>query len=123
MSAAAIAYSNEIQQTDLRLTPAAESKLCELLAAADAGVDSVRVFVAGGGCGGMGYGMTYAEQLTPYDSVLAGQGYKLVVDSVALNFLRGCEIDYAADSFVFSNVFQAVGGSGMCGGCAGGRGY
>ncbi len=123
MSAPSIAYSKQIEPADLRLTPAAESKLTELLATADGAVDGLRVFVAGGGCGGMGYGMTYAEQLTPYDSVLAGPGYKVVVDSVALNFLRGCEIDYAGDSFVFSNVFQAVGGSGTCGGCAGGRGY
>ena len=121
--AASTAYQTQVSADDIRLTPAAESKLAELLADAENDVDTIRVFVAGGGCGGMSYGMTYAEGTTGYDSMLAGDGYRLVVDAVALNFLRGCEIDFAHDNFVFSNVFQAVGGSGACGGCAGGRGF
>jgi iron-sulfur cluster insertion protein len=115
-------YSPEMTDDDVRITPPAAGKLAELLASAESGIEGIRVFVAGGGCGGMTYGMTYAENITEYDSVLAGEDYKLVVDAVAFNFLRGCEIDFAGDSFVFNNVFQAVGGSGACGGCAGGRG-
>ncbi len=123
MSQADTAYSTEITPAQLQLTPTAATKLAELLAAADPDIDGVRVFVAGGGCGGMSYGMTYAERVTAYDSVATGPGYKLVVDSVALNFLHGCEIDFAGESFIFNNVFQVVGGSGTCGGCAGGGGF
>lgn len=118
--AASVSYSTEVTDTDVRLTPAAASKLAELLAGAESGINGIRVFVAGGGCGGMAYGMTYAEGVTEYDSTLQGNGYNLIVDAVSLNFLRGCEIDFAQDSFVFNNVFQAVGGSGTCGGCGGG---
>ncbi len=118
--AASMAYSTAVTDADVRLTPAAATKLAELLADAEPGIGAIRVFVAGGGCGGMAYGMTYAETVTDYDSTLKGDSYKLVVDAVALNFLRGCEIDFADDSFVFNNVFQAVGGSGVCGGCGGG---
>lgn len=121
--AASTAYQTQVTADDIRLTPAAEDKLAELLAGAESGVEAIRVFVTGGGCGGMSYGMTYAEGASGYDSMLAGKGYRLVVDAVALNFLRGCEIDFAHDNFVFSNVFQAVGGTGACGGCAGGRGF
>jgi iron-sulfur cluster insertion protein len=117
------AYQTHVTADDIRLTPTAESKLAELLASAESDVDAIRVFVTGGGCGGMVYGMTYTESTTQYDSMLAGDGYRLVVDAIALNFLRGCEIDFAQDNFVFSNVFQVVGGSGACGGCAGGRGF
>ena len=46
----------------------------------------------------MAYGMTYAEGISEYDSALAGNGYKIIVDAVALNFLKGCEIDFAQDS-------------------------
>jgi iron-sulfur cluster insertion protein len=120
---ASTAYQTQVTADDIHLTPAAESKLAELLADAEKEVDAIRVFVTGGGCGGMTYGMTYAESSTHYDSLLAGEDYRLVVDAVALNFLRGCEIDFAHDNFVFSNVFQVVGGSGACGGCAGGRGF
>ena len=121
--AAAQAYSTQVSEADVRLTPAAVDKMAELMAGAESDVVAIRVFVTGGGCGGMAYGMTYTDQITPYDSTLEAAEYKLVVDAVALNFLRGCEIDFAQDSFVFNNVFRAVGGSGMCGGCAGGGGY
>ncbi|MDH3670231.1 MAG: iron-sulfur cluster assembly accessory protein [Gammaproteobacteria bacterium] len=108
---------------ELRLSPAAEVKMAELLANAESDIAGIRVFVSGGGCGGMTYGMTYAEEVTEYDSALEGDGYKIIVDAVALNFLSGCEIDFAQDSFLFNNVFKAVGGSGMCGGCGGGAGF
>ncbi|MFQ5994437.1 MAG: HesB/IscA family protein [Acidiferrobacterales bacterium] len=116
-------FSSEVTQTDVRLTPAAEAKMAELLESAEAGLNAIRVFVAGGGCGGMTYAMTYAEKPTDYDCTLEGSGYKLLIDAVALNFLQGSEIDFEQDSFIFNNVFQAVGGSGMCGGCMGGGAY
>ena len=59
------------------------------------------------------------------DCVLRGDGgFQLVVDPVAVSFLRGAQIDFVDDgvnsSFVFNNVFQAIGGRGACGGCGGG---
>ncbi len=112
-----------VSDGELKLSAAAEVKMAELLANAESEIAGIRVFVSGGGCGGMAYGMTYAEEITEYDSALEGDGYRIIVDAVALNFLSGCEIDFAQDSFLFSNVFQAVGGSGMCGGCGGGAGF
>jgi iron-sulfur cluster insertion protein len=122
-SAAAVAYSTEIAENDVRITPAARAKLVELLGEAEPGLDVIRVFVSGGGCSGMGYGMTFSESVTDYDGVLEGDGFKLAIDAVALNYLQGSEIDFTGDAFVFSNVFQSVGGSGACGGCGGGRGF
>lgn len=118
----AIEYSPRIGEAEMRLTPAAQTKLAELLAEADSEITGIRVFVAGGGCGGMSYGMTYADNTADndYDSVLEGPGFKVYVDAVALNYLQGCEIDFRDESFVFNKVFQAVGGSGTCGGCGGG---
>lgn len=111
----------------LQITPAARSKLAELLAEAGDEASAIRVFVSGGGCGGMAYGMTYADQTTEYDQVIESPELKVVVDAVALNFLRGAEIDFTADSgnpaFVFRNAYQApkVGGGGCgSGGCGGG---
>lgn len=117
---AAIPYPEKLVEADLRLTPAASTKIAELVADPEAGTDLIRIFVAGGGCGGMGYGMTFAESTTATDSILEGTGYRVAVDPVALNYLRGAEIDFAHGTFVFNNVFQAVGGSGRCGGCGSG---
>jgi iron-sulfur cluster insertion protein len=127
MSQPATALSTpDLDAGDMRLTPAAQAQMADLLRQADEDFAGIRVFVAGGGCGGMGYGMTFAESITSYDRVVEGPGYKVVVDAVALNYLQGCEVDFVEDgvnsTFVFNNVFRSVGGSGTCGGCGGGGG-
>ena len=122
----AIEYPTRIGEAEIRLSPAAQTKFAEMLVDVDATeVAGIRVFVSGGGCGGMTYDMTYANTTTGnnYDSVLEGPGFRIYVDPVALNYLQGCEIDFRNSSFVFNKVFQAVGGSGTCGGCGGGRGF
>ncbi|MDA8364897.1 MAG: iron-sulfur cluster assembly accessory protein [Gammaproteobacteria bacterium] len=121
---ASAVFPEQIGEEDMRVTPAARAKLSELQGQAEEDVTAIRVFVSGGGCSGMTYGMTYTDRITPYDSVVSGPGFTLAVDAVALNYLRGCEIDFRSDtlnpSFVFNNVFQSVGGTGTCGGCGGG---
>ena len=118
-------FNQALSDSDLAVTPPAREKIADLVSETD-GVGAVRIYVAGGGCSGMNYGMTFAEDLDAGDCVLDGDdSFKLVVDPVALAFLHGAEIDYKDDgvnaSFVFNNVFQAVGGSGSCGGCSGGQ--
>ncbi len=119
-------FSREILPEDLIVTESARAKIGELIDQADDELTAVRVYVSGGGCSGMTYGMTFAESDTERDSVLEQEGgFKLVVDPIALNYLRGAEIDFADDgvnaSFVFNNVFKAVGGSGGCAGCGAAR--
>ena len=119
--AVAVEFAPTLSESDLRLTPAATEKMAELFNDIDEDLDAIRVFVSGGGCGGMTYGMTFTDSKTPYDCELSAEGFNLYVDAVALNFLRGVEIDYVerstGASFVFNNVFAATGGSGTCGTC------
>ncbi|MDD9856992.1 MAG: iron-sulfur cluster assembly accessory protein [Gammaproteobacteria bacterium] len=119
------AYSRVLGGSDLQVTADAQRKITDLVRDTGGEAAAVRIYVAGGGCGGMNYGMTFAEQVEATDSTMTdGNGFQLVVDPVALGFLKGAEIDYVDDgvnaSFVFNNVFQAVGGSGACSGCGGG---
>ncbi len=114
-------YNPAITDSELQVTEAARSKMFELIQNADESVKGIRVYVTGGGCGGMSYGMTYADSESEYDRILNAENFKLYADVVALQFLSGAEIDYVDDgiqaTFVFHNVFQSVGGSGACGGC------
>lgn len=91
------------------------------LTESEEGVNGVRIFVSGGGCGGMSYGMTFVDQPTEFDTTLEKDGLKIHVDAVALSFLEGVEIDYQTDganaSFVFKNVFANTSSGGACGGC------
>lgn len=117
-------FHTSIGEDEIKLTAEAIEQMKQLVESADEAVQGIRVFVSGGGCGGLSYGMTYAEAVTDFDKVLEQGTFKLVVDAVALSYLKGCEIDFVQQglnaSFVFNNVFQSVGGSGMCGGCGGG---
>ena len=116
-------YSQEITKQTFTITPACEAQLANIMEEAEEEFTALRIFVEGGGCNGLSYGMTYDDGRTEYDSVRQFEGFQLVVDAVALNFLWGCEIDYVKEglneSFVFNNVFESVGGSGMCSGCGG----
>jgi len=121
-SLASNGFSMELDETVLALTPAAREKMSELIKQAeDDELKAIRVFVSGGGCGGMGYGMTFTDAQTDYDCVRKEQGFDLYVDAVAMNYLRGVEIDYVerptGASFVFNNAFAMTGGSGTCGAC------
>ncbi|WP_455222217.1 HesB/IscA family protein [Kaarinaea lacus] len=105
---------------EIKVTPAAHEKLLELVNSEE-DINGVRIFVSGGGCGGMTYGMTFAEAPTLFDSVFQQDGLTIYIDAVALNYLEGVEIDYQQQglgaSFVFKNVFAATGGSGTCSAC------
>jgi iron-sulfur cluster insertion protein len=111
-----------LNEGDLSLTAAAREKMLELFSQVEEDdLQAIRVFVSGGGCGGMGYGMTFTDSQTEYDVVRKEAGFDIYVDAVALNFLRGVEIDYVerptGASFVFNNAFAMTGGSGTCGAC------
>ena len=114
--------TNETGLTGISVTESAKSKIAELLANADESHSAVRVFVSGGGCGGMSYGMTFAESVAEKDRLIQDDtGFSLTIDPVAFSYLQGAEIDFQDNdvnaTFVFNNVFQAVGGSGACSGC------
>ncbi len=117
------AFQNEISSDMMSITDTALNKMAELLGQVEEDVAGIRVFVHGGGCSGLSYGMTYAEEQLETDSQLGNDECKILVDPVALGYLQGCEIDYrdgpTGASFIFNNVFQSVGGSGACGGCGG----
>ena len=120
--AVSLTFNAEMTDADMRMTPKAREQMAALLGQVeDEDIEAVRVFVTGGGCGGMTYGMTFTDRRTEYDCVLDADGVKIYVDAVALNYLRGVEIDYVdrpmGASFVFNNVFSSTGGSGVCRAC------
>lgn len=115
-------YRENIDASEIKLTSQAREQLASLLQQVDDDdVEAVRLYVSGGGCGGMTYGMTLTDRRTKFDKALTHDGFSIYVDAVALNYLRGVEIDYVTRStgasFVFSNVFATTGGTGVCSAC------
>ena len=122
-------YTSTLSENDVNVSPVAGEQLQRLISGIDDDdVEAIRIYVAGGGCSGMTYGMTFTDRRTDYDRVYEGDGYRVYIDAVALNYLKGVEIDFVTretgSTFVFNNVFQATGGAGTCGACgmAGGGG-
>lgn len=117
-----------LSNKDLEVTQSAQDKLYEIISQSDEDVSAIRIYIGGGGCGGLSYGMTFTDQKSDFDTVLSFEGFNIYVDVVALNYLRGAQIDYIQETgrerFVFNNVFAETGGTGACGGCgaAGGGG-
>ena len=62
----------------------------------DKGIEdySLRVFVSGGGCSGLSYGMTFAEGPELGDQIFDAGSIKVVVDPGSIQYLDGAEIDY-----------------------------
>jgi iron-sulfur cluster assembly protein len=79
----------------LTITETATTKLKELIAkhAPESGA-YLRVYVAGGGCSGMSYGMALDEQLKDGDEIVHNNGIKVVVDEKSLPYLDGSTVDF-----------------------------
>lgn len=55
---------------------------------------ALRVFVKGGGCGGMQYGMTFDDNMRDDDNVWEQHGLRVIVDGTSLFYIDGANIDY-----------------------------
>jgi iron-sulfur cluster assembly accessory protein len=60
----------------------------------------LRVFVSGGGCSGLQYGMTFDDEVREDDSVWDAHGLRLMVDPVSARYLDGASIDYQQDNML-----------------------
>lgn len=54
----------------------------------------LRVFVKGGGCGGMQYGMTFDNETRDGDQIYEQNGLRVFVDATSLFYIDGANIDY-----------------------------
>jgi iron-sulfur cluster assembly protein len=83
-----------IEQATVSLTPEALSQLRTLLSEEANPQLGLRVFVSGGGCSGLQYGMALDDQVRPEDEVVEQEGLRILIDDFSANYLRGSEIDY-----------------------------
>lgn len=102
----------------ITITTTAAEKLSAILGQKGlAQTHGLRVFVQGGGCGGMQYGMTFDDNTREDDEIYEQNGLKVMVDPVSLFYIDGANIDYIdslmGGGFHIDNP-QAVGGCG-CG--------
>ena len=78
---------------DIALTPAAAARVAAIAAKQDKPA-ILRLSVDGGGCSGFQYKFGFAKAAASDDTVAETDGVCLVVDSISLDLVRGCRVDY-----------------------------
>ena len=91
----------------MSLSPAALTKLKDLIAEENNPGLMLRVFVQGGGCSGFQYGFTFDDIKNEDDFDFSYDTVAVLVDSMSMQYLNGASIDYKEDlmgaSFVINN--------------------
>ena len=81
----------------LNLSTAASDAVKNILAERKLEGYALRVYVAGGGCCGVNFGMALDNNFRDVDTTFDLNGVKVVVDEVSIDYLRGASIDYVND--------------------------
>ena len=77
------------------LSQKAASEIKSIMSQNGGTFEGVRVFVAGGGCSGLSYGMQIADEpATADDLVFDHEGVKVIVDMGSHQYLDGASIDF-----------------------------
>ena len=82
-----------VETSVITITPAAAEKVHELLTQENDPSLALRIFVAGGGCSGLQYGMTLDEEQEG-DTIISQGGFKVLVDEMSLGYIDGSQVDY-----------------------------
>ena len=112
----------EIETQLFTLTPAASEAVRDILKQRNLEGYALRVYVAGGGCCGVNFGMALDNNFRNVDTTFEANGVKVVVDDVSIDYLRDATVDFVNDpqhgqGFAVSSP-NAKGHSHSEGGCA-----
>ncbi len=107
---------SETETQSIEITEAAARELRRILADDDQPEGSaLRLFVQGGGCAGMSYGMKFEQEPQPGDRVFESEGVKIFMDPKSYLFLKGIRMDFKESLMGRGFVFENPNASGSCG--------
>lgn len=82
----------------ITLTERAATEIKNLLNEQNKQEAYLRVWVAGGGCSGLQYGMAIDDgQPEENDQTFDSHGVRVLIDSLSLSYMAGSEVDYVED--------------------------
>ena len=99
----------------IKLSDNAATRIKEIMSSAEKTAIGVRVSVKSGGCAGMAYVMEYSREVNPNDEVIEDKGVRVYIDSAAVMYLLGTEMDYKTEEFASSFVFNNPNETERCG--------
>ncbi len=86
--------ASEQTQKMITVSPKAAEKIKEFMKEEVDSPQYLRVYVQGGGCSGLSYGMGFEKAPEEDDLVMEETGIKLLVDSYSVDHLKGANVDY-----------------------------
>ena len=99
----------------IKLSDNAATRIKEIMSGAEKSALGVRVSVKSGGCAGMSYVMEYSKEVNSNDELIEDKGVKVFIDSAAIMYLLGTEMDYKKQEFSSSFVFNNPNETERCG--------
>ena len=78
----------------LTITPKAAEKIAVFMKEETEKPEYLRVYVQGGGCSGLSYGMSFEKAKEEDDVLIEENGVKIIVDSYSKDYLKGANVDY-----------------------------
>jgi iron-sulfur cluster assembly accessory protein len=87
----------EVAVPTLTLSTAASDAVKNILNERNLEGYALRVYVAGGGCCGVNFGMALDNNFRDVDTTFEINGVKVVVDEVSIDYLKGANIDFVND--------------------------
>jgi iron-sulfur cluster assembly accessory protein len=83
------------EQTRLiSITQKAAEKIVEFMKQENKEKLYLRVYVSGGGCSGLSYGMGFEEKPDEDDAIINENGVEAIIDSYSQKYLKGANVDY-----------------------------
>ncbi len=83
--------------TTVTLSTAASDAVRNILTERNLEGYGLRVYVAGGGCCGVNFGMALDNNIRDVDTTFEANGVMIVVDEASIDYLRGATIDFVND--------------------------
>jgi iron-sulfur cluster assembly protein len=96
-------------------TPAALSRVRELLRDKGAEVQGLRLGVRSTGCSGFSYQLDFAKEIEAGADVIETDGVKVVIDPKAVLYVLGTEVDFVEDKLGAQFVFRNPNEKARCG--------
>jgi len=91
----------------IEITENAKTKIATILSEEGKQPVFLRAYIEGGGCSGFNYGFAIEENKDESDWEFDAGPFKVIVDSVSMQYLEGATIDFKksffSESFVISN--------------------
>jgi len=99
----------------ITVTENAKQRIVDLLIDENKSDTFLRIYVEGGGCSGMQYGFMFDDSKNDDDFVVEIDKFKLVVDSISMQYLEGATVDYKDELMESRFVIENPNASGSCG--------